>query len=249
MVAPEVQVLHRHLRNGRLRWPAKRLLAPEWPVQVPELTRFLKTCSLDDLAAALRRAPLLLAHPFVWWEFRYLRAVGRNAAMLSDQLRSTLDDREAEAAARTELTKLITAWTEGMLPGRLVKIERPKRRGRPSRFRPKDIDEPWYEMADFLHDCGQWVQALSNREEFTWRIFPLASVPSSRFKSAWREKRLGVRSEEVSDGFGQKVLIWTLPGVSPKSQIPVGTGIGTVPVPNPKPDGTGRAAFGALFRA
>src|SRR5262249_30886957 len=59
------------------------------------------------------------------------------------------------------------------------------------------------------------------------------------------KKRLGVQSEEIPDGFGQKVLVWSLSGGSPKSQIPAGTGTGTVPVPNPNPDGTGPATFGA----
>jgi hypothetical protein len=129
---------------------------------------------LHDLADALRRRPLLLAHPFVWDQIRHLYGVSRDAQTLPGELRIALVDQETEATAREELAKLITAWTRGLVLGWNVDIYRPKRRGRPSRFDPpRDVDDRGRYEAEsrfaFCDECADWFTALNDRSRFRWR--------------------------------------------------------------------------------
>ena len=74
--------------------------------------------------------------------------------------------------SREELsTQFRAAEAEVLAP---LTIELPKQRGRPSRFRPKKLvdDGGWLEIQSelmFVSECGQWIQALSDKARFAWR--------------------------------------------------------------------------------
>lgn len=184
-------------------WVKEQLLAPEVAQAIQHLKpRPPKNClpsdenlvldwlhegaTFDDLAQLLKEYPSLHAHPLISAQLRHLHSLSTGLMPLSDFGNGVMDLKQEEA--RKHLTRLLSAWAEGMLPGSQVTIT-PKTS--PGRHRAYDRHEIMAQYKELLQSVWWSLQQQPQKESEEW-LRPRANETVEAFA-----KRIGTFAQKL----------------------------------------------------
>ena len=187
-LAPKKMVLEAHLlhpahlrilealKSGQFKDPPKEttLTVPLLPKDAADIHKrglsWIETRDIEELVEILWISPFAIAHPAVFWQMLYLRAIIYRTNAELKQMGEGIDPAVVRQEAHNALRRLVSGWVERMLPEWTIQpIKVTKREGR-----PRKTDEG---------------KALELLEEFSYLYQKLEKYPTTSFSPKPRGRR------------------------------------------------------------